>query len=67
MIHLRFDFSLPIDYEVAAKYADVFHRLVVAVANTTSRPLWYDDSLFGNRFAPDQQKAQKGASELAIP
>ena len=51
------DLTLPIDYDIAATYADVFRRLVVAVANVPSRPLWYDNSLFGQRFAPEQQKA----------
>ena len=53
------DLSLPIDYDVAAKYADVFHRLVFAVAKVPTRPLWYEDSLFGQRFAPDAPKASR--------
>jgi len=43
------DLSQPIDYAVAAKFADVFRRVVIETANGR-RPLWYEDSLFA-RFA----------------
>lgn len=45
------DLSQPIDYEIAAKFADVFRRLVLATANAPDRPLWYRDSPFA-AFAP---------------
>lgn len=53
------DLSLPIDYNVSAKFSDVFRLLTLEVANAPSRPLWYDDSIFGDRFAADQPKAQR--------
>jgi len=51
------DLSLPIDYQVTAKYADVFHRLISEVAHAPARPLWYADSIFGQRFSPNSPKA----------
>ncbi len=53
------DLSLPIDYNVSAKFSDVFRLLTVEVANAPSRPLWYEDSVFGKRFAPDEPKARR--------
>ncbi len=53
------DLSLPIDYNVSAKFSDVFRLLTLEVANAPSRPLWYDDSIFGKRFAPDEPKVQR--------
>ncbi len=53
------DLSLPIDYNVSAKFSHVFRLLTLEVANAPSRPLWYDDSVFGKRFAPDEPKAQR--------
>ncbi|QTD56088.1 M28 family metallopeptidase [Parasphingorhabdus cellanae] len=53
------DLSLPIDYTVSAKFSNVFRLLTLEVANAPSRPLWYDDSVFGQRFAADQPKAQR--------
>ncbi len=53
------DLSLPIDYNVSAKFSDVFRLLTLEVSNAPSRPLWYDDSIFGERFAPHQPKAQR--------
>ena len=50
------DLSLPINYEVAAKYAEVFYRVTLEAANTDDAPQWYDDSIFGAVFAPDAQK-----------
>ncbi|MEP1231650.1 MAG: M20/M25/M40 family metallo-hydrolase [Litorimonas sp.] len=53
------DLHLPIDYTVAAKYAEVFKRLLLETANAPARPLWYQDSVFGKRFAPDAPKTKK--------
>ncbi|GAA0485113.1 M20/M25/M40 family metallo-hydrolase [Parasphingorhabdus litoris] len=53
------DLSLPIDYKVSAKFSDVFRLLTLKVANAPAAPLWYDDSVFGKRFAADQPKAQR--------
>ena len=51
------DLSQPIDYRVAAKFADVFRRVTLETANSAERPRWYRDSLFGRLFAPDEPKA----------
>jgi len=51
------DLSLPIDYGVAASFADVFLRLTKQVANSPKRPMWYESSTFGDLFAPDEPKA----------
>ncbi len=49
--------SQPIDYQVAAKFADVFRRVTLETANAAERPLWYRGSVFGQRFAPSEAKA----------
>lgn len=41
------DLALPIDYGVTAKFADVFRRLVLEVANAASAPKWRPESIFG--------------------
>jgi Zn-dependent M28 family amino/carboxypeptidase len=53
------DLSQPIDWAVAAKFADVFRRVTLATANTQERPLWYGSSVFGKMFAPTERKSNK--------
>ncbi len=53
------DLSLPIDYAVSAKFSNVFRLLTLEVANAPSRPLWYEDSVFGKRYAPEEPKAER--------
>jgi hypothetical protein len=53
------DLTQKIDYDVAAKFADVFRRVIVETANAPGRPLWYEDSVFGARFAPAEPKASR--------
>ena len=55
------DLSQPIDYRVAAKFADVFRRVTLETANAAERPRWYRESPFGRLFAPDQPKAMRPA------
>lgn len=43
--------SLPINYDVAAKYADVFFRTVFAVAHADAAPRWRPDSAFSDLFS----------------
>ena len=52
------DLSQPIDYAVAAKFADLFRRVAIATADAPARPLWYEDSLF-RRFAPGRPAAPR--------
>ncbi len=49
----------PLDYGAAAKYAAVFYRLARAVAEQEEVPRWYEDSIFGQRFAPEAPKAKR--------
>jgi hypothetical protein len=53
------DLAQPIDYRVAAKFADVFRRVILVTADHPERPLWYGGSVFGQRFAPTQAKAPR--------
>ncbi len=53
------DLSQPIDYAVLAKLGEVARRLVLATANAGTRPLWYGDSPFAARFAPDAPTAPR--------
>lgn len=53
------DLKLPINYESSAKMSRVFEALTREVANSTTRPLWYDDSVFGTLFDADRPKAQR--------
>ncbi len=55
------DLSLPHDYAIAAKYAEMFRRVTLTVTETTEKPRWYGDSLFGARFAPQAEKAERPA------
>ena len=41
------DLQQPIDYAVVAKFADVFRRLTLRVANAERRPQWHETSIFG--------------------
>ncbi len=53
------DLSQQIDYDVLAKFTDVFRRLTLETANAATHPQWYEDSLFGARFAPNAPKAAR--------
>ena len=57
------DMSQPIDYDIVAKFGDVFRRLTLVTANAPHRPLWYGDSLFARRFAPQAATAQRPRSK----
>ena len=53
------DLTQPIDYQVVAKFADLFRRMALVTANAPERPLWYRDSLFAGRFAPGKPTARR--------
>jgi hypothetical protein len=53
------DLAQPIDYSIAAKFTDLFRRLVLRTANAPARPLWYRGSSFGSQFAPTSPKAER--------
>jgi len=44
------DIFLPIDYESAARFADVNARIVRAIANAEDRPRWNEGDFFGDLF-----------------
>lgn len=53
------DLNQPIDWNAAARFAQVSAGVVGAVANADQRPLWYAGDEFGDRFAPNAEKAPK--------
>lgn len=53
------DLSLPIKYDYAAKYAEVFYRVTCETANEDIAPQWYHESVFGSLFAANAQKAPR--------
>ncbi|TPW00605.1 MAG: peptidase M28, partial [bacterium] len=53
------DLSQPIDWNAAARFAQVSAGVVRAVADQDQRPLWYAGDEFGDRFAPEAEKAPK--------
>jgi len=58
------DLSLPIDFEVAARFAEVYRRVTLDIANAQSRPRWYKDDVFGERYAPDAIKAPRPVKRI---
>ena len=55
------DLNQPIDWNAAARFAQVSAGVVRAVADADQRPLWYAGDEFGDRFAPESEKAPKPA------
>jgi hypothetical protein len=53
------DLSLPLDYAILARYAELLRRFTLEVANADERPLWYEGNIFGDRFAPDARRAPR--------
>lgn len=51
------DVTQPIDWAAAAKFARVNTAIARAIADADQRPLWYEGSVFGDRFAPTAAKA----------
>jgi Zn-dependent M28 family amino/carboxypeptidase len=59
------DLKLPINYEVAARFASVYQLITQRVADSPEAPRWYAGDDFGERFAPGAPKATRksGASK----
>lgn len=55
------DLNQPIDWNAAARFAQVSAGVVRAVADDDQRPLWYAGDEFGDRFAAEAEKAPKPA------
>ncbi len=55
------DVSLPIMWNVGAKFAEVNYRVVRTLADSEAPAKWYQGDYFGNLFAPKASKAAKPA------
>lgn len=53
------DLNQPINWSAAAKFALVNTAIARAIADAEARPLWYEGDVFGDRFAPDAEKAPR--------
>ena len=53
------DLALPIDWNAAAKFAQLNSAIAAEIANAPNVPAWYADSFFGKTFAPDATKAPR--------
>jgi hypothetical protein len=53
------DLAQPINWNAAARFAELNYRIARALADANQRPMWYAGDYFGNRFAPAQPKAAK--------
>jgi Zn-dependent M28 family amino/carboxypeptidase len=53
------ELSQPINWNAAARFADLNYRIARTLADADRRPMWYQGSYFGNRFAPSQPKATR--------
>jgi hypothetical protein len=53
------DLNQPIDYRVTARFAEVYRRITLNIANAEAAPLWYEGDVFGDRFAPGKRKAPR--------
>lgn len=51
------DLNLPIDWNAAAKFARLNAAIIRSIGDAGQRPLWREDSFFGQIFAPDAPKA----------
>lgn len=51
------DMKQAINFGACAKFAEVYRRLILQVANTAEAPRWHAGDVFGERFAPDALKA----------
>ncbi len=51
------DLALPFNWEAGAKFAGVNYRIVRAIADADTRPLWYEGNFFGDEFAPKAPRA----------
>jgi Zn-dependent M28 family amino/carboxypeptidase len=51
------DLKQPINWDAAAKFAQMNYLIASEVANSAEEPRWYKDSPFGDLFAGDQKRA----------
>ena len=53
------DLTLPFNWEAGARFARLAHDLVRAIADAPDPPRWYADSPIGQRYAPNDPKADR--------
>lgn len=51
------DLSLPIRWNQGARFAELNWRIMDRIANAATPPRWYKGDFFGDRFAPNAEKA----------
>lgn len=57
------DLSMPFSWAAATRFARVNAAIARAIADADQRPLWYRGDVFGDRFAPDADKATPPSTE----
>jgi hypothetical protein len=55
------DLSLPFDWNVGARFAQLNYLIAREIADAPEAPLWYADSFFSDAIAPGQRRAQRPA------
>ena len=50
----------PIRWDSGARFARLNYLIARAIADADQRPLWYEDNFFGETFAPEAPKAERG-------
>ena len=53
------DLSQPIDWESGARFAEANYRIMRAMADGDTPPLWFKGAFFGDIFAPKAQRAPR--------
>ena len=53
------DMKLPFNWQAGAKFARINYLIGRELADAPAAPLWYEDSYFGKKFAPNAAKAPK--------
>jgi Zn-dependent M28 family amino/carboxypeptidase len=53
------DMSQPIDWDSGARFAEANYRIMRAMADSHTPPLWYKGDFFGDIFAPGAARAAK--------
>ena len=53
------DMNQPIDWKAGARFAEANYRIMRAMADADTPPLWYKGDFFGDTFAKDAAKAGK--------
>lgn len=53
------DLSQPIDWESGARFAEANYRIMRAMADGDTPPLWFKGDFFGDIFAPKAQRAPR--------